>query len=290
MPITVLSWNICRAGTRGPNGERQDRWPLLMDVISRAALTPSDPDRPGIPDVLLLQEVHDPNRPDLLEMIAEHLPGKRLLRPDSPTGGNVVAVPQEWELRFWDTTLSHATLYGFGVATVRVPGVDFPISFCSAHLTPYSAAAAAIEMQHILGRVTRNRRIGLVGLDGNHMPRDWRLDPDPDWSQAQDHNLAGRTHPGHQPPVGDRIVGRVIHQGRLTDLAEHFALMTGDKSLCAPTGHGGIRVDWMLATRPVVPGVRNFRPLDPQGASDHWALYCELHPEHIDLSQTYDFV
>jgi hypothetical protein len=234
--LTVMSQNICRGG--------QDRWSGLARII-----------RAVDPDILLLQEAKDFGRPERMKTVKEDLPGLKFHLAPSQVGGNVVAWrPDRLKRVVWETHLSGAVLYGFGTATFRMDELDVPLSVISAHLTPYSAAAAAQEAQVMIARLYRNNGLGLLGGDINHLPVSPDLDPDPDWSSVPPYNRSSRTIAGSRW-TGDRIVGETLGQGDLVDVAACLAEQHGDFTLCGPTGiHGGIRVDQFRVTRALAPG------------------------------------
>src|SRR3569833_2199886 len=286
-----MSQNICRGGDRDIYGRPEDRWSKMSAII-----------REIDPHILLLQEAWG---------FAKTLPGMRMLIAPSRTGCNIGAYRED-TLRLakprWETHLGYLTAYGFGIAAFALPGMtaapanvqdriarpegELRLAVTSVHLTPYSAAAAAQEAQLLLSRSYRHDAIGLLGGDINHLPADPEFDPDPDWSKVPEYNVGSRTNPSEpdEPIAGDRIVGRTLRQGQMTDVALHLAKKNNDRSLCAPTGHGGIRVDQFHVTPALVPAICGYRTVDPQGYSDHSGILTTIDTELVDTGKSFQAV
>lgn len=273
--FTVMSVNVQRGGVRRDDGSHDDRWPGLVGVITAQS-----------PDLVLLQEVGGWQE----DLAAQHARaeadlGMRVhLTPSvNSAGGTAIA---HGPLLCWtaiETRYAARTLHGFTHLALDI-GQRRPLVVISAHLTPYSAQTAAQELQLIIGRAYRYGGIGLIGGDMNHIPLG---DPEPDWTRVHPYNRSSRTHPApDDTPTGNRIVSATAHQADLTDVAAHLADTHHNPLLRAPTGHhGGIRVDWFLATPAVLPAISTYRRVPTHPHSDHDAIVVELDETRIDLSQ-----
>lgn len=280
--IRVMSLNVQRGGVRDADGGGEDRWPGLAGLITAVG-----------PDVVVLQEVGGWES-DLARQHAraEADLGMRIhLRPSVNSAGGT-AIAHRHGLRWVATETQYATrmLHGFTHVCLDV-GLAWPLVVISAHLTPYSAQAAAQELQVIIGRAYRYGGLAVIGGDMNHVPL---ADPEPDWSRARPYNRSARTHAvavSGERPRGDRIVAATARQGDLTDVAAHLAETHGDPSLRAPTGHhGGLRVDWFLTTPALRPAISEYRRIETRPHTDHDAICVEIDEARIDLTQAHEAV
>lgn len=171
--VTIAAQNMSHNGLYTPNGDPDPgRWDGLMDTISHHR-----------PDVLLLQEVGrwtENNRTPIAR--AEQALGMRMVGiVTTPAGGGTALMlnPDTVGWEQWEDRYASRLHHGFGVAVLRLPGLDTPLAAISAHLTPYSATAAAQEAQILVARAYRYGGIGIIGGDINHFPLDDHAIPDP---------------------------------------------------------------------------------------------------------------
>jgi endonuclease/exonuclease/phosphatase family metal-dependent hydrolase len=146
----------------------------------------------------------------------------------------------------------------------------------SAHLIPYSAAAAAQEAQILCARAYRHGGIAMIAGDINHCTAD---DPEIDWTQVQPYNRSSRcvrrTSP-NDPWLSDRIVGHVFRDGQFSDVAAHLSERRQDPALRAATGKsGGLRVDQAHVTAALVPAIEDYS-LAKSDFSDHHGIRITL--------------
>jgi endonuclease/exonuclease/phosphatase family metal-dependent hydrolase len=277
MRLTIMTLNLKCGGLADAAGNPEDRWPGLAAIISGQA-----------PDVLALQEATgrwaEPGQRQLAR--AEHDLGLRGRLGASPSGGHTAIFwqPDLTWLAF-DDRYSSQTHHGYAAIVLHVPGTDVPLTVISAHLSPWSAQAAAQEAQLLTGRAYRYGGLGVIAGDINHLPLG---DDEPDWTlPLPAHNLAARTlgaAPGG-PVTGNRCVGEVLAAGQMTDAAAWHAGLTGDQSLRAPTG-ANIRADQVHLTPPLVPALTACQRIATGDLSDHAAVTVTLDTTLIDQART----
>jgi hypothetical protein len=143
--LTVMTLNIKEGG--------DGRWADLTALIREAG-----------PDLLLLQECRGWADDDYQRLAsAESDLGMRALIAPSRSGFHTVVMSTgrlTWKA--WETRYASELLHGFGVAVFALSNVTLPLSVISAHLTPYSAAAAAQEAQLLIARVYRRGGLGIM--------------------------------------------------------------------------------------------------------------------------------
>jgi hypothetical protein len=124
--------------------------------------------------------------------------------------------------------------------------------------------------------------------DINHYPLG---DPEPDWERVQPYNRASRCLPragAGDPWRANPIVGQVLREGGLLDVAGHLADQRGEPALRAPTGrHGGMRVDQAHVTSALRDAIQDYWRVD--GPADHWGIACVLDLARVDLSRLRDY-
>jgi hypothetical protein len=264
---TVVSQNVSHSGLYTSNGAPDPaRWDGLMDTIGQRR-----------PDVLLLQEVgrwtQDNRRPIARAEQALEMRLVGIVTTEAGGGTALMIRPdavgwEQWEDRYAD--LLH---HGLGVGVLRVPGMQVPLAAISAHLTPYSASAAAQEAQLVIARAYRYGGVGLVGGDINHFPLDNGAIPDPD--DIPPYNRSSRWirggDGGYRP---NRVVAHTLAAGGLTDVAALVAGRDGDPTLLEATGRGKCRVDAFHVTPPLVPAVVDY---------EHHLVQMTFDPTLVDL-------
>lgn len=199
----------------------------------------------------------------------------------SPTGSHTAVAyrPAEFYHRQFETKYSRFTENGYGVAVLAHRDTDDAepgLTVISAHLTAYSAAAAAQEAQRMIGRLHRYGARGILGGDLNHLPLG---DPEPDWDSVEPYNRSSRCHPRASPTEpwrGNRIVGHVLNTASLIDAAGHLADTTGRPHLREPTGKGGVRVDQFHTTPNLCHALLDYQRIPT--SSDHDAIVMTLDP------------
>ncbi|WP_433464045.1 hypothetical protein [Spirillospora sp. CA-128828] len=268
MQLTLMSMNLQYAGRSDADGRPDDRWPQEAEIVRKVR-----------PDILLAQEAHGWMADPRLQAAAERDLDMRAHVAPSRSGAHTVLMHRTDTIRWrhWETKYADQTLHGFGVAVLDLladPKVKTPLTVITAHLTPYSAHAAAQEAQVMLGRVYRYGGMGLIGGDINHCPPG---DTEPDWDSVPPYNRSSRCHRRHLPPQepfrANHIVGQTLADGDLHDVAAHLATDNPSSTeLRAPTGHGGIRVDQVWVTANMVNTVLGYRQIDTGRASDHNAI------------------
>ncbi|GAA1095496.1 endonuclease/exonuclease/phosphatase family protein [Nocardiopsis metallicus] len=275
-PITVVSQNMSHSGLYHSNGTPDpDRWDGLMHTIAQHR-----------PDVLLLQEVgrwSGHNRQPIAR--AERDLGLRMVGivTVSANGGTAVMInPATVGWEEWEDRYSGELHHGFGVAVLRLPDLATPLAVISAHLTPYSAAAAAQEAQVLIARAYRYGGVGIIGGDINHFPLDSHAIPDPDTIPPYNRSSRWiREQDGTYSP--NRIVARTLATGGLSDAAALVAQRAGDTSLLGATGRGRCRVDQFWLTPPLTPAVVDYQA-HAHEFSDHHLVLTRLDPARVDLN------
>ncbi|TDD13898.1 endonuclease/exonuclease/phosphatase family protein [Actinomadura sp. KC06] len=270
--VTVMSLNTRYGGRE--DGERRvdDRLGPQADLIAQVR-----------PDVLLLQELTDWGRDPRWQGAAERELERRgwglrfLVAPSRVDNHTAVAFrPERLAFRHFETKYGHLAEFGYGMAVLadRDAPEDAPgLTVISAHLTPYSAQAAAVEAQRMSARLQRYGARGILGGDINHMPLG---DPEPDWDAVEPYNRSSRCLPRSSPDEpwrGNRIVGEVLGAA-LVDVAAHLAEKTGRPELRAPTATGGLRVDQFHITPNLLDALEGYERLP--AASDHDAIVMRL--------------
>ncbi|MFF5264645.1 hypothetical protein ACFY4C_37455 [Actinomadura viridis] len=271
-----MSLNTQYGGQFDADGRPQRRWPAIADLITTVR-----------PHIGLFQELTGWGRDPRLQAGAERDLQKRgwpmrfKVAPSGTDSHTAVAYhPDTFCWRQWETKYSHLAENGYGVAVLAPVDSDDDtpgLTVISAHLTAYSADAAAREAQRMIGRLHRYGGVGLLGGDINHLPLG---DDDPDWEALPPYNRSSRCLPCSSPDapwIGNRVVGQVLATAPLVDVAGHFADETEDLTLRAPTAPGGIRVDQFHVTPNLVGSLRDYRQLPT--ASDHDAVVMTLDPE-----------
>ncbi|NDZ83246.1 endonuclease/exonuclease/phosphatase family protein [Streptomyces sp. SID10853] len=169
--------------------------------------------------------------------------------------------------------------HGFGSALLRLPGRSEPVRFVAAHLDPYSPLNRRIESDRLRGFVGPHVRTPtLVAMDANTVPPG---DREPDWSGVPAHRAGN-----HLPPDGtetDRTpVGALLGEGLFTDVGAHLGDRTPTVGV-SEEGDPARRIDLFLASGPLLPSVRSYRPLadvpagaDGREASDHAPILLRL--------------
>lgn len=252
-------------------GADDDRWPGLAGLVRGVA-----------PQILLLQEAcgwDDPG--DRRLETAERDLGMSGKIAFSRTGFNTAVMIDEraveWEE--WRTTYAHTTFHGHSEAILRLRAQDRRLAVVSAHLTPWSADAAAQEAQILLGR-TNKEDWGILGGDVNHVPLG---DEEPPWEKVSDTDRAARTIASEPVLRANRSVGYVLARGGLIDVAAHLAEERGDPSLRATTGHDGqLRGDQLHCTRSLLPMLTDYYRVSTR---DHHGI---AYSDHDAVVATFD--
>ncbi len=273
--MTIAAQNMSHNGLYTPDGDPDPgRWDGLMEAIDHHR-----------PDVLLLQEVGrwtENNRTPIAR--AEQALGMRMVGiVTTPAGGGTALMinPDTVGWEQWEDRYAGQLHHGFGVAVLRLPGLDAPLAAISAHLTPYSATAAAQEAQILVARAYRYGGIGIIGGDINHFPFDDHAVPDP--HTIPPYNRAARwirDESGSYRP--DRAVAQVLASGGLADVAPLVAQRTGDASLLEATGRGRCRVDQFWVTPPLVPAITDYGR-HRHAFSDHSLITMRWDTARVDL-------
>ncbi|MGF0173188.1 hypothetical protein ACQF36_22605 [Streptomyces sp. Marseille-Q5077] len=255
------------------------RWEGLVDVIRNVD-----------PHLLLLQEVDWLTDPEQAENARKALGMDLVVAPSKQLNTAVAWKAEVLEQLGTDTRYSATDLHhGYCGVQFKPLGLTqewpAPLVAISTHLTPFSTEAAAQEAQLLVARAYRFGGIGLLGGDINHMPLG---DEEPDWSLIQAHNRAARClrreHPD-EPWRGNRVVGQVLRDGEMTDVAAHLAELQEDSSLREPTGKAGrLRVDQCHITPPLVPALLDYWRVDPGDHADHYGIAVTLDLDQVDLS------
>lgn len=267
MRLRIVSQNVEHGAAA------QNRWPGMVAAITELR-----------PQLVMLQEVDWlTNGPAV--RAAEWDLGLRLIVAKSLHMPTAIAWdPDRLSLREHHIDTQHNTWHGFCLATFDVTGTDLPVPLVaiSAHLTPYSAAAAAIEAQIIGSRAYRYDGLGVIAGDINHPPLG---DPEPDWTLIQPYNRMARCLPiasPDEPWRANTIVGQTLYSGGFTDVAAHMADRNHDPTLREPTGkHGGLRVDQIHVTPALRPAIAGAFRRDTTAFTDHHLVGADL-----DLAQT----
>ncbi|WP_261568243.1 endonuclease/exonuclease/phosphatase family protein [Frankia gtarii] len=255
---TLVSLNL----RRGAPGRH---WPALAELLQEVE-----------PDIVCLQEANGWGD-DLIRLCAAEADlGMRGVLAPSGSGFHTALLyrPGRARLVRWETRYAQQTLHGFGIGVLELPGIETPLAVVSAHLTPYSAAAAAQEAQVIASRLRRASPLGVLAGDVNYPGLG---DPTPDWSRVPDHDRVARCLPRDSDTVPWRanpLVGATLRTAGLCDVAAHLADSTGDATLRAPTSRGGMRVDQVHITRGAQ--ATGYRLLDTAEHSDHQGLVVNL--------------
>lgn len=271
MLITVLSQNLGRGGVFDGSGDREDRWPLLLERIAEHQ-----------PDLVLLQECEDWQRDGmkLLCKAESDLDMDGILAPSLSGRGPGLLYRRETMGRriAWKTDDNdRETHHGFGVAAFDV-GLPSPLAVASVHITPWGADKAVIEAQYMASRIYRYGPFCLLGGDVNYSPAaPW---PEPLYANQKPYNRGSRTllrDPQEEGrPQADRRVAWKFHQNGLRDAAWELYQQSKDESLLARTATDD-RIDQLWVSAPLASGLVSYQLLDqPAGASDHHGLVVRL--------------
>ncbi|WP_147312518.1 hypothetical protein [Thermomonospora umbrina] len=71
----------------------------------------------------------------------------------------------------------------------------------------------------------------------------------------------------------------------MVDIAAEPARRDDDPDLCAPTGHGGARVDQSWANHAVAPAVQRYATFGTVRWTDHHGVVCRTDTDAIDRSE-----
>ncbi len=274
-PWTVMSLNTQYGGGSDGEGRPSERWGALADMIASVR-----------PHILLAQELTGWARDPRLHAAAERSLQRRgwplrfLLAPSRTDFHTAVAfAPQVLCWRQYETKYAHLTDNGYGVAVLADVGADEDepgVTVISAHLSAYSAEAAAQEAQRMAARLHRYGGVGILGGDINNMPLG---DREPDWAALPPYNRSARCVPHLSPDEpwrGNRAVGEVLARAGLVDVAAYLAETQDRPQLRAATGNGGVRVDQFHVTENLRDGLLGYEQL--AAASDHDAIVMRLDP------------
>jgi len=246
------------------------RWQAMVKII-----------RGVRPDFLLLQEVDWLADPNAAEAAEQALDMRLSVAPSRNLPTAVAWNPAVLEHLGTETKYSTEMHHGYCAAQFQPRGQKLPVPLVaiSTHLTPYSAEAAAQEVQLLIARAYRHGGIAMIGGDINHVPLH---DPEIDWERVQPYNRTSRCLPRvreDSPWIGNRIVGQRLRDGEFTDVAAHF----GDTQ---PTGKAGLlRVDQAHGTPAMRPALRSYRRVDSRSASDHWGIAWTVDLTAIDTER-----
>jgi endonuclease/exonuclease/phosphatase family metal-dependent hydrolase len=272
--LKIMTLNLQYGGLTDAAGNPEDRWPGLAEIVRNQA-----------PDVLALQEATgrwaEPGERQLA--LAENDLGMRGRLGASPSGSHTAIFWRpDLTWRAFDDRYAGQVHHGYAAIVLQVPDTDVPVTVISAHLSPWSAQAAACEAQLLTGRAYRYGGYGIIAGDINHLAVG---DPEPDWSgPLPPPNLASRTLLRPDGTVtGNRCVGEVLARGQMTDAAAWRAELTGDQSLRAPTG-ANLRVDQVHLTPPLVPALTGCQRIETKDLSDHAAVTVTLDTTQFDPS------
>lgn len=242
--LTVMSQNVQYGA------DREGRWDGIVKNI-----------RDISPQIVLLQEVDFLNTPEAARAAEEHLGMRLAVAPSRNLNTAVAWNPDCLELIGVETKLNQDFHHGY--CAPRFMPLDLkrelpaPLVVISAHLTPYSADAAALEAQMLCARAYRYGGIGMVAGDINHMPLG---DPEIDWTLVQPYNRTSRCHrrkTPDEPWAGNRVVGETFRDGEFTDVAAYLADLRADPTLRAETANTDC-CEWTKRTSPLLCSLRSW--------------------------------
>ena len=263
MELVVVAQNFGRGGLKTGAGVPEDRWPKLVDRVK-------EPD----PDVVLGQEAEGWAAEGHRQLVrAEDDLEMDALLPPSRSGLGPVTLYRRDRLgrrRGWNTDYAKDEMHhGMGVAAFDV-GLPALLAAVSLHLTPYSAAKAAMEADFAASRAYKYGPYAIIGGDVNFSPQ---AGPDPRYEQMRPYNIGSRTvHTDPElglPLSPQRDVAWTLAANGFVDVAWHRYKQSGDEDLLRPTCAED-RIDQIWVSRALVPAITGYRLLDsPPGASDH---------------------
>ncbi|MFI7574714.1 endonuclease/exonuclease/phosphatase family protein [Micromonospora sp. NPDC049497] len=263
--LRVMTWNI-RTGGRDAGGV--DRTDAIVRVVTDLR-----------PDLLLLQELRGFDRPDTLGGFA----GRVGMRPHLARAcfGQPVAVLVRPPLRVLDAGRVRRPFH-HAAARVRVATSAGPMTVLGTHLYPYSGGRRRMEADWLATAVRRSPdSLALLGGDLNTLDptvdHAGRLATMPVRYRRRHLSRDGRT-------VDTRAVSRLLAAGLVDLWAAHAGATAEVEGRTVPTRHGGVefvgaRLDYLLATPPVVPLTRTVRVVrggDADHASDHYPVVADL--------------
>lgn len=234
--FTVATWNV-----KKKDGRRN--WTPFVDTLLHHA--------PNV-DVLCVQELDggkkkasDPLDTSQADSLASAL-GMNIRLSDSPTTVHTaiawrpdLQVLNEFTLDREVAPFSH---HGQSLVQLKDDEWPHPVTFASAHLSPFSATLAVIEAQYLIAHLDMWGPEEEVVVAGDvNGPADG--DPHPPWEELPARDVAARARPQSGPPVANTDAAHVLRLGRLVDAAAEVADRTGDLDLRFPTGKGQLRVD-----------------------------------------------
>ncbi|KPI02975.1 Endonuclease/exonuclease/phosphatase [Actinobacteria bacterium OK074] len=277
MALTVMSQNVQYGA------DKDGRWDGIIPEI-----------RSVEPQLLLLQEVDWLADPAAARAAGDALGMEVRVAPSRTLNTAVAWNPAALELLDIETKYSRELHHGYCAARFRPLGLarewPEPLVAISTHLTPYSAQAAAQEVQLLIARAYRHGGIALLGGDINHMPLG---DDEIDWTRVKPYNRTSRCHRREHPTDpwrGNRVVGQTLRDGEFTDVAAYLADRRSDPSLRGATGkHGLLRVDQVHVTPALVPAVKDYWCVDPGPHSDHRGVVAVLDLDQADTGRVVEY-
>lgn len=230
--FTVATWNV-----KKKDGPRN--WTPFVDTLLHHV--------PNV-DVLCVQELDggkkrgsDPLDTSQADGLAAAL-GMNIRVSDSPTTVHTAIAWRPGLQVLNELTLDRevAPFSHHGQSLVQLKGDEWPhpITFASAHLSPFSATLAAIEAQYLMAHLDMWGPEDQVVVAG-----DVNGDPDPPWEELPARDVAARARPQPGPPVANTDAAHALRHGRLVDTTAEVADRTADRTLRSPTGKGQLRVD-----------------------------------------------
>ncbi|WP_433513808.1 endonuclease/exonuclease/phosphatase family protein [Nonomuraea sp. CA-143628] len=280
MQISIVLQNLGHGGVRDSEGERRDRWPLILERLADAA-----------PDVLLLNECNhwDENGFMRLGRAARDLGLEALPLSPSRSGYATAMLYRREKLgpwRFWNPDFSDEFTHGMAIAGFDV-GLPSLLTVGVAHITPMSKIKAVIEAETFAIRGYRAGPFGVLGADFNHPPFGSLASPE----AMLTYNVARRFKDplGDPPRVPNTDVAQIMAENGYVDAMVHLYGKTRNDRLLGRTGKSD-RIDWILVTSPVAPALVNGRILDtPAEAANHNGVAATLDTDLINVENLWNY-
>lgn len=276
--ISIFSQNVAHGALNNAFGEYEDRWPLLVERISRFK-----------PDILLLTELTgwSKNGHKQLARAANDLDMDAAPISPSSSGFATGLLYRKETVGRWQAhspDFYQETTHGFAITAFDV-GLPALLNVIPVHLTFYSSLKAIQEAQLVASRGYWRSPFGIIGGDCNYSPADG---PRPDYRLSKPYNWGARTvissgkdvKPKDMLP--DRRVAWTFKRAGYVDAAYRMYQKTHDKKLLSPTVFDE-RIDQFWVSSAMDPALLSYSMTKQNpDASDHAGIAIRIDTNKVD--------